>query len=99
MVHQVESIRKFEDLGGLKTICTVFKKKETPKDVKLRILEFLFFYLIPESQNPSHSESQILVRKSTEDKQQLLANYLSNVKNLVRELQYSKPFGEIDAEW
>lgn len=99
MVHQVESIRKFEDLGGLKTICTVFKRKETPKDVKLRILEFLFFYLIPETQSSNHPKSQALARKSTEDKQQLLANYLSNVKNLVRELQYSKPFGEIDVEW
>ncbi|KAK7203252.1 cell division protein Cdc14 [Myxozyma melibiosi] len=51
LVEEWQNIRTFESLEGLATICTLFKRKSTDKEVKLKILEFLFFYLIPEPQN------------------------------------------------
>lgn len=49
LVRSVKNLRKFEALGGVEAICTIFNKKSTTKEVKLKILEFLFFYLIPET--------------------------------------------------
>lgn len=57
MVREPRTIRMFEACNGVETMCRLFKSKETPKTVKLRILEFLFFYLIPETKNPILSSS------------------------------------------
>ncbi|KAK9367212.1 cell division protein Cdc14 [Lipomyces kononenkoae] len=51
------AFKTFEALDGLESICTLFKRKDTEKEVKLRILEFLFFYLIPEPQATQPSSS------------------------------------------
>lgn len=110
LLREVPNIRLFEHMGGLATICTLFKRKETPKDVKLKILEFLFFYLIPETQTRQNvDKSKTLYRQTmsrdnvyrltTEDKQIMLGKYLSNVNGLVRELHESKPFGDMILEW
>lgn len=100
MVHNVSNIRLFEELDGLAAICGLFKRKETSKEVKLKILEFLFFYLVPETQDKEKSEHLDGVKRmTTDDKQKMLAQYLSNVNGLVRELYMSKPFGEMDLEW
>lgn len=102
LVHNVRNIRLLERLDGIAQICSLFKKRDTSKDVKLRILEFLFFYLIPETSksNSDHDEStRVYERKSTRDKQEILENYLSNVAGLVREFESSKPFGEIALDW
>lgn len=112
MVREPSVIRQFENCNGLNTITKLFKQKETPKDVKLRILEFLFFYLIPETQKPTlptnnKSEgdkennsisqlSELSKRKNTKDKSALLRHYLGNVDGLIQELEISKPFGELD---
>lgn len=104
LVRDVYNIRKFEQLNGLAVICNLFKNKETVKDVKLRILEFLFFYLIPETRlkekniNSKHQSLQT-ERKTTEQKQLILGRYLSNVSGLVRELNMSRPFGDMNLEW
>lgn len=109
MVRQVSAIRRFEMVGGLAVICDLFKLKDTPKDVKLRILEFLFFYLIPETyqkKNPKKSVTKqdqapgnLNIRQTTEEKQAMLGKYLSNVDGLVYELHTSKPFGDMKHEW
>ncbi|GMM34687.1 hypothetical protein DASC09_020120 [Saccharomycopsis crataegensis] len=49
LVRSVKNLRKFETLGGVEITCNLFNKKSTSKEVKLKILEFLFFYLIPET--------------------------------------------------
>jgi len=41
--------RTFEDLDGLLTITSLFKSRETSREVKLKLVEFLYFYLMPES--------------------------------------------------
>ncbi|KAK9375665.1 cell division protein Cdc14 [Lipomyces chichibuensis] len=57
LVEEWPTVRTFEALDGLESICTLFKRKDTDKEVKLRILEFLFFYLIPEPQGTQFSSS------------------------------------------
>lgn len=49
LVRSVRNFRKYENLNGIEVICNLFNKKSTSKEVKLKILEFLFFYLIPET--------------------------------------------------
>lgn len=97
MVRQVEIIRLFEELGGIAVVCEIFKNRLTPKQVKLSILEFLFFYLIPETKR--RGAQRAIPRKTTEEKQKVLGKYLSNVDGLVRELELSRPFGSMDLEW
>lgn len=48
--------RTFEALDGLLTVTSLFKSRSTKQDVKMRTLEFLYFYLMPEAP-PSTSSS------------------------------------------
>jgi len=41
--------RTFENMDGLLTITTLFKDEETTQSVKMKLLEFLYFYLMPEA--------------------------------------------------
>lgn len=97
LVRQVSAIRRFEALGELKTICSQFKNPRTAKSVKLAILQFLFFYLVPETRVPNLERT--VPRKNTADKQQMLNKYLSNTDGLVRELETNRPFGSGEIEW
>lgn len=123
--------RTFEDIDGLLTVTSLFKSRGTSRDVKMRTLEFLYFYLMPEApvNSPMRSSSApntaVLQRspskvvdacagharthsgdsggaaeaaefsdtRSMEDKQHLLGQYLSNVAELVEDLNESAPFG------
>lgn len=125
--------RTFEDIDGLLTVTSLFKSRSTSRDVKMRTLEFLYFYLMPEApvgtqvksssapntavlqRSPSkvldahaghartHSgesggggvgdAGEALDTRSMEDKQHLLGQYLSNVAELVEDLNESAPFG------
>ncbi|WXC57553.1 hypothetical protein SNK03_003460 [Fusarium graminearum] len=40
--------RTFESLDGLLTITSLFKSRSTAREVKLKLVEFLYFYLMPE---------------------------------------------------
>ena len=40
--------RVFEEIDGLLTVTSLFKSKESTKEVRMRVLEFLYFYLMPE---------------------------------------------------
>jgi hypothetical protein len=44
-----DNTRAFEALDGLLTITTLFKSRSTSREVKRRLLEFLYFYLLPEA--------------------------------------------------
>jgi hypothetical protein len=124
--------RMFESIDGLLTVTSLFKSRSTTKEVKMRSLEFLYFYLMAEAPlPPPHSASApntaVLQRRasksdgglgrhikthssdgggvtdnhgnadirSTEEKQELLGQYLSNVGELVQDLQESAPFSMI----
>jgi Cell division control protein 14, SIN component len=41
--------RVFEQLDGLLTVTSLFKMKSTSREVKLKLVEFLYFYLMPEA--------------------------------------------------
>jgi len=41
--------RTFEQLDGLFTVTSLFKQRATSREVKLKLVEFLYFYLMPET--------------------------------------------------
>ena len=41
--------RTFETLDGLLTVTSLFKSRGTSREVKMKIVEFLYFYLMPET--------------------------------------------------
>lgn len=43
------STRTFESVDGLLTITSLFKQRGTAREVKLKLVEFLYFYLMPEN--------------------------------------------------
>jgi hypothetical protein len=45
--------RTFEDLDGLLTVTSLFKQRGTSREVKLKLVEFLYFYLMPETSTPA----------------------------------------------
>ncbi|KAB8346119.1 hypothetical protein FH972_023166 [Carpinus fangiana] len=47
--------RAFEAADGLRTVASLFRARATPTEVKMKIVEFLYFYLMPE---PSASTSR-----------------------------------------
>ncbi|EMC99036.1 hypothetical protein BAUCODRAFT_31323 [Baudoinia panamericana UAMH 10762] len=42
--------RAFEAIDGLLTVTSLFRSRSTAQEVKMRTLEFLYFYLMPEAQ-------------------------------------------------
>lgn len=41
--------RAFETLDGLLTVTSLFKSRGTSREVKMKVVEFLYFYLMPET--------------------------------------------------
>lgn len=102
-----QNTRTFENMDGLLTITTLFKDEETTQSVKMKLLEFLYFYLMPEAPVPLASafdrrgstagedDRDAASRKnirSQHEKQHMLGRYLSNVDTLVQDLQETAPF-------
>lgn len=50
-----QNTRMFENMDGLLTVTSLFKDEETTQNVKLKLLEFLYFYLMPEAPIPAAS--------------------------------------------
>ncbi|KAK3951163.1 cell division protein Cdc14 [Pseudoneurospora amorphoporcata] len=51
------NVRVFERLDGLLTVASLFKSRETGREVKFRLTEFLYFYLTPEASPASMASS------------------------------------------
>ena len=49
LIDTPQNTRTFETLDGLLTITSLFKSRETSREVKLKLVEFLYFYLMPET--------------------------------------------------
>ncbi|KAK4997079.1 hypothetical protein LTR66_003430 [Elasticomyces elasticus] len=52
-----QNTRAFEDIDGLLTVTSLFKSRSTSREVKMKCLEFLYFYLMPETAAASASAS------------------------------------------
>lgn len=97
-----DNTRTFEALDGLLTVVSLFKSRTTTKEVKLKAVEFFYFYLMPESVRalPKPPKGVRAVTsgpkppklRSTDEKQQMLGRYMSNVAELVQDLQEAAPF-------
>lgn len=99
-----QNVRIFEEIDGLACVSNVFKSRSTTKEVKMRTLEFLYFYLMPERPSSELQDSSITAHdttkaglqddtRSTEQKQLLLGKHLNSVAQLVSDLKESSPFG------
>ncbi|KAL1953440.1 hypothetical protein VTO42DRAFT_2818 [Malbranchea cinnamomea] len=49
LLDHPENTRTFEELDGLLTVTSLFKLRSTSREVKLKLVEFLYFYLMPET--------------------------------------------------
>lgn len=49
LIETPQNTRTFENLDGLLICTSLFKSRETSRDVKLKLVEFLYFYLMPET--------------------------------------------------
>ncbi|MCJ1398117.1 hypothetical protein MMC11_001314 [Xylographa trunciseda] len=100
--------RTFEILDGLLTVTSLFKSRSASREVKMKSVEFFYFYLMPETPADSglaiasmHARSgsgskwagEEADTKGTEEKQALLGRHLGNVGDLVEDLRESAAFG------
>jgi hypothetical protein len=49
LIDTPQNTRTFEALDGLLTVTSLFKSRSTSREVKLKLVEFLYFYLMPET--------------------------------------------------
>ncbi|KFH41539.1 Cell division control protein-like protein [Hapsidospora chrysogenum ATCC 11550] len=49
LIDTPQNTRAFEALDGLLTVTSLFKSRSTAREVKLKLVEFLYFYLMPET--------------------------------------------------
>lgn len=49
LIDTPQNTRTFENLDGLLTVTSLFRSRGTSRDVKLKLVEFLYFYLMPET--------------------------------------------------
>ena len=54
--------RTFETLDGLLTVTSLFKSRGTGRDVKMKVVEFFYFYLMPETSAERGLGSGVLQR-------------------------------------
>jgi hypothetical protein len=59
LLDHPQNTRTFEAIDGLQVITSLFKARSTSREVKLKLVEFLYFYLMPESPSSkiTHSSS------------------------------------------
>lgn len=96
LVDRWDNVRVFESLDGLASVASLMKSKNSTQKVKLKVAEFLYFYLIPEPVfSGPITNKKLDIRRSTEEKELMLAKYLHNVRSLVKDLQELTPFGEL----
>jgi hypothetical protein len=49
LLDQPPNARTFETIDGLRVVTSLFKSRGTSREVKLKLVEFLYFYLMPET--------------------------------------------------
>ncbi|KAK3904151.1 cell division protein Cdc14 [Staphylotrichum tortipilum] len=59
LLDMPQNMRVFEQLDGLLTITSLFKSRETGREVKFRLTEFLYFYLTPETPSIPRADARL----------------------------------------
>jgi hypothetical protein len=105
-----QNTRVFEQMDGLLTITSLQSDEETTQSVKVTVLEFLYFYLLPEAPPTSRKLASAIERRgstdssksitskpirSQEEKQRMLGKYIANVDCLFEDMQESDPFSSV----
>lgn len=57
LLDQPQNTRTFEAIDGLLVVTSLFKSRGTSREVKMKLVEFLYFYLMPETPTPKISTS------------------------------------------
>ena len=57
LLDQPQNTRTFESIDGLLVVTSLFKSRSTSREVKLKLVEFLYFYLMPETNAPKMASS------------------------------------------
>ncbi|KAH0537313.1 hypothetical protein FGG08_005867 [Glutinoglossum americanum] len=60
--------RTFEELDGLLTVSSLFKLRSTSREVKLKLVEFLYFYLMPETPGLSSAGHPVIALQRSPSK-------------------------------
>jgi len=58
LIDTPQNTRAFEALDGLLTVTSLFKSRSTSRDVKLKLVEFLYFYLMPETPSIARADAR-----------------------------------------
>ncbi|KAH7149396.1 cell division protein Cdc14 [Dactylonectria estremocensis] len=58
LIDTPRNTRTFEDLDGLLTVTSLFKSRSTAREVKVKLVEFLYFYLMPEMPSIPRAEQR-----------------------------------------
>ncbi|KAL1598430.1 hypothetical protein SLS59_006714 [Nothophoma quercina] len=105
-----QNTRIFEQMDGLLTITSLQSDEETTQSVKVKVLEFLYFYLLPEAPPPSRKLASAFERRGStdstksitnkntrtqEDKQRMLGKYIANVDCLFEDMEADDPFASV----
>jgi hypothetical protein len=105
-----QNTRIFEQMDGLLTVTSLQSDEETTQSVKVKVLEFLYFYLLPEAPPPSRKLTSAFERRgstdsgkgapskntrSQEEKQRMLGKYITNVDCLFEDMQDHDPFTSV----
>ncbi|KAI0757988.1 cell division control protein 14, SIN component-domain-containing protein [Fomes fomentarius] len=67
LVDSVPSLRVFEDLNGVQVVVKILKRAGTPREVRMKCLEFLYFYLLDETVPPEASDASDTTQLSIPD--------------------------------
>ncbi|KAK1255230.1 hypothetical protein MKX08_009225 [Trichoderma sp. CBMAI-0020] len=58
LIDTPNNTRTFEGLDGLLTVTSLFKSRSTSREVKLKLVEFLYFYLMPETPSAPRADQR-----------------------------------------
>ncbi|KIR39087.1 hypothetical protein I307_01806 [Cryptococcus deuterogattii 99/473] len=65
LVDSPENARRFEKLSGLEAVVRVLKGSSVVKDVRMKCIEFLYFYLLPEQQESNIDKRNVSISSSS----------------------------------
>ncbi|CCJ29289.1 unnamed protein product [Pneumocystis jirovecii] len=97
LVDRWDNVRVFESLDGLASVASLMKSKNSSQKVKYgqsMLMSGCLLSIQPVFSGPI-TNKKLDIRRSTEEKESMLAKYLHNVRNLVKDLQELTPFGKL----